>query len=193
MKRIVAFVVGSYGDCEPFIELGTEMIRRGYKFTIVSFTDHRERILNRKIDFLPIHGDLKEMTRRLLSESTGAKNSMDGLKDMLENTPQLYDDFLDGAKHADLIIYMQFGALAYHFAEAFNIPCVRTLVYPFDVTGLYSSMFPQFTDSPLKSKVSYIASDFMMNMISVKTANMYRKKTWTGKMESFQILQKDAW
>ncbi|MBR3534982.1 MAG: glycosyltransferase family 1 protein [Oscillospiraceae bacterium] len=190
MKRIVAFAVGSYGDCEPFIELGTEMLHRGYKFTIVSFIDHRKRILNRGIDFLPIHGDLKEMTRRLLSESTGAKNSMYGLKDMLEKSPQLYNDFLRGAKCADLIIYMQFGALAYHFAEAFGIPCVRTMVYPFDVTGAYSSMFPQFTDSPIKSKISYIASDIMMNMISVKTANVYRKKLGLGKWNYLRFYKK---
>ncbi len=187
MKRIVAFAIGSYGDCSPFIELGSEMIKRGYNFTIVSFEDHRNHIVKRGIDFIPIHGNLEEMTRVLLSESKGAGDSMTGLKNILKEATGLYDDFYNAAITADLIIYMQFGALAYHFAQAFNIPCIRTLVYPFDVTAKYSSMFPESAKSAFKCKLSYYASFVMMNIISLEKANEFRKKLMLDKWNLFRF------
>lgn len=189
-KMITAFAVGSYGDVEPFIFLGKELKRRGHAFKIVTFPDHQKRILDNGLQYGYLHGSLEEMTRRLLSESGGASESLRGLKDILEKTEHLYEDFYESCKEADVVIYMQFGALAYHFAEKFNKTCVRTFVFPYDPTSQYSAMFPEIKDKTLICRLTYIMCDVMMNIASLKTVKRWRKQLGLSSWHLFRFYKK---
>lgn len=139
--RITAITLGSYGDIMPFVILGKELINRGYKYRIATFENYKDIIEKNGMTFLRISGDADEMVGLLLGNSNNTcSEGMNGIGFLLEKYPQLYNDFLRACIKSDLIIYMQFGALAYHFAEKFHIPVIRTFAFPFDVTKKYCSL-----------------------------------------------------
>lgn len=175
--NVTSFAIGSYGDVKPFIILGKELKKRGHNFTIVTFNDFKDIVKSNGLEFREFHGDVKKMMSSLLSENKGMKSSLDTIKKFLnDNSDVIYSDLYNACKEADIIIYMQFGALAYHFAEKFKIKCVRTFVFPYDHTKLYSPMFPTLKSGSLKCKITYSMNDLMMNWASKETVNNWRKK-----------------
>lgn len=185
--RITAFAVGSDGDVLPFIVLGKEMVRRGHEFQVVTFSCFRERVERAGLVYGRLHGDPEEMMKKMLSEQeeTGV---LEAIRELLHKYPELYQDFENGCIWADLIIYMQFGGLAYHFAEKLCKPCVRTFALPYDPTKLYSPLFPFIKRNSLRCKYSYVLSDIMMNWASLDTVNLWRKRLGLPKWNLFRFI-----
>jgi len=139
--RITAFTLGSFGDVMPFVILGRELINRGYDYRIATYEDFRKKVEAFDIPFIKISGDSGEMVSVLLSDSNnGAGEGMNGLRYLLNKYPEMYTDFYNACKDSDLVMYMQFGSPAYHFAEKFGIPAIRTYVFPFDPTSKYCAL-----------------------------------------------------
>lgn len=188
--NITSFAIGSYGDVKPFIILGKELKRRGYNFTIVTFTNFKEIIEENDLEFRLFHGSVEEMMSILLSESDGALDSLRGIKKLLKKNTLIYDDIYSACKDADAIIYMQFGALAYHFAEKMGIACIRTFVFPYDPTKLYAPMFTSLPRNTLRCKLTYYMSDIMMNWASKDIINIWRKRMGLKKWHLFSSYKK---
>lgn len=133
--NILAISLGSYGDISPFISLGKELQKRGHKFTIGTFNDFKELIIDNNLNFQEISGNSDELVSLLLSNSDNSRQSrINGIEFLLNKYPDLFNDFYSACINKDIIIYNQFGALAYHFAEKLNIPVFRSFVFPFDPT-----------------------------------------------------------
>lgn len=188
--RIAAFAVGSDGDVLPFIVLGKEMVRRGHEFQVVTFSCFRERVERAGLVYGRLHGDPEEMMKKMLSEQEEGPGVLEAIRELLHKYPELYQDFENGCIWADLIIYMQFGGLAYHFAEKLCKPCVRTFALPYDPTKLYSPLFPFIKRNSLRCKYSYVLSDIMMNWASLDTVNLWRKRLGLPKWNLFRFYKK---
>lgn len=188
--KIVAFAVGSDGDVLPFIALGKELKLRGYDFCIVTFSCFQEKIKKNGLSYGMLHGDPQEMMRKMLSEGDEGEGPLAAIGGLLGKYPQLYEEFCRPCKSSDLIMYMQFGGLAYHFAQKFNKPCIRTFALPYDPTRLYSPLFPYIKRNSLRCKISYYISDMMMNWAARATVNEWRKNLQLGKWHIYSSYKK---
>lgn len=184
--RITAITLGSYGDIMPFVILGKELINRGYEYRIATFENYKDIIEKNGMTFLRISGDADEMVGLLLGNSNNTcSEGMNGIGFLLEKYPQLYNDFLCACKKSDLIIYMQFGALAYHFAEKFHIPVIRTFAFPFDVTKKYCSLLDTMKRNSLYCYFGNVMCQMMMSWAAMKTVNIWRKHLGLKRMGKF--------
>lgn len=184
--RITAITLGSYGDIMPFVILGKELINRGYEYRIATFENYKDIIEKNGMTFLRISGDADEMVGLLLGNSNNTcSEGMNGIGFLLEKYPQLYNDFLGACIKSDLIIYMQFGALAYHFAEKFHIPVIRTFAFPFDVTKKYCSLLDTMKRNSLYCYFGNVMCQMMMSWAAMKTVNIWRKRLGLKRMGKF--------
>lgn len=184
--RITAITLGSYGDIMPFVILGKELINRGYEYRIATFENYKDIIEKNGMTFLRISGDADEMVGLLLGNSNNTcSEGMNGIGFLLEKYPQLYNDFLRACIKSDLIIYMQFGALAYHFAEKFHIPVIRTFAFPFDVTKKYCSLLDTMKRNNLYCYFGNVMCQMMMSWAAMKTVNIWRKCLGLKRMGKF--------
>ena len=184
--RITAITLGSYGDIMPFVILGKELINRGYEYRIATFENYKDIIEKNGMTFLRISGDADEMVGLLLGNSNNTcSEGMNGIGFLLEKYPQLYNDFLRACIKSDLIIYMQFGALAHHFAEKFHIPVIRTFAFPFDVTKKYCSLLDTMKRNNLYCYFGNVMCQMMMSWAAMKTVNIWRKRLGLKRMGKF--------
>ena len=184
--RITAITLGSYGDIMPFVILGKELINRGYEYRIATFENYKDITEKNGMTFLRISGDADEMVGLLLGNSNNTcSEGMNGIGFLLEKYPQLYNDFLGACIKSDLIIYMQFGALAYHFAEKFHIPVIRTFAFPFDVTKKYCSLLDTMKRNSLYCYFGNVMCQMMMSWAAMKTVNIWRKRLGLKRMGKF--------
>lgn len=184
--KITAITLGSYGDIMPFILLGEELVKRGYEYKIATFDNYRHMIEERGLIFSKISGDSDEMVGLLLGNSNNTRSEgMNGIGFLLGKYPQLYNDFFGACKGSDLIIYMQFGALAYHFAEKFHIPVIRTFAFPFDVTKKYCSLMDTMKRDSLYCYFGNVMCQMLMSWAAMKTVNIWRKRLGLKRMGRF--------
>lgn len=190
--KITALSIGSLGDVQPFILLGKELTKKGHDFSIAAFPDFQPEIEAAGLTYKLIEGDVRNMMRILLSERKSSKKSagIEGLKSVLAAHPDVYDNINNAVIGNDLIIYMQFGAIAYHFAEKYNIPCIRTFVFPSDPTKQYAVLNPKLPRNSIKCKIFYKTADLCMNLGSIEHVNLWRKKLGLKKWHKWSSYKK---
>ena len=189
--KITAIVLGSYGDVTPFIVLGKELSKRGHIFSIATFAEYEKVIWNSGLQFNNISGNSDEIVSVLLGNSQNTRNDgVNGIKFLLLKYPQLYDEFYGACKNSDLIIYMQFGALAYHFADKFGIPVIRTFVFPFEPTKQYAPLMPHAKRNSIFSYIADCLCSIFMSWASLEEANIWRKKLGLKKWHIYNSYKK---
>ncbi len=189
--NILAISLGSYGDISPFISLGKELQKRGHKFTIGTFTDFKELIIDNNLNFQEISGNSDELVSLLLSNSDNSRQSgINGIEFLLNKYPDLFNDFYSACINKDIIIYNQFGALAYHFAERLNIPVFRSFVFPFDPTKQYSSLITTNKRDSIINYFSYYLCYYFFNKASLNIAKIWRKKLGLSSWNIFKNYRK---
>lgn len=185
--RIVCITLGSRGDVSPFIEVAKELKNRGHEITIATFAEYEMEILAAGIKFGKISGNSYEMVDVLLGNNDNStEEGVNGIEYLLHKYSTLYEEFYTACKDKDVIMYMQFGALAYHFAEKFNVPVIRTFVFPFDPTKKYYSMKIRPPKNSILSYWCYYLCYFFMSYASMKVVNIWRKKLRLGKWNVFK-------
>lgn len=190
--NITAVVVGSTGDVEPFIVLGKELKRRGYDYSIATFQQYKPDIEKAGLGYKLIEGDIGMMMKTLLTKREGdsKKSGKNGLTRVLEAHPNLWNNMKAAMKNTDLVIYMQFGALAYHFAEKMKIPAVRTFVFPSDPTRQYSVLGIPRPRNSFGSWLNYVIGAYVMNTATMDTAKLWRKKLGLSGWNRFSSYKK---
>lgn len=188
--NVTGVVVGSIGDLQPFIALGKELRNRGYQVRLLTFEAFRSKVEKDGLEFCLLHGDPEEMMRKMLSEEQEGPGVLRSIRELLGKYPQIYQDIHHACIHSDLIIYMQFGALAYHFAEKWNIPCVRTFAIPYDPTKLYSPFFPYIKRNTVRCKCSYKLCEIMMNWAAKPTIDMWRTQLGLNQWNLFRTYRR---
>lgn len=176
--NITAFVFGSTGDVFPFIVLGKELKKRGHNYAVATFDEFRNDVEKAGLTYKYVEGNMQFMMNTLLTERKGDKKTdgLNGLKQVLMKHKNLYRDIKNACEGTELIIYMQFGALAYHFAEKYHIPCIRTFVYPSDPTRQYSVLGKEMPRNTFRCKMGYRIGALCMNIASIETVNEWRKR-----------------
>ncbi|WP_026506313.1 glycosyltransferase [Butyrivibrio sp. NC3005] len=189
--RITAITLGSYGDIMPFMLLGQELIKRGYKYRLASFESLRPKAYEMGLEFSKISGDMDELVGVLLGNSDNTKKAgMNGLEYLISKYPGLYDDLDRAVKDSDVLIYMQFGAIAYHFAQKYGIEVIRSMAFPFENTKCYAAMMDTLTRNSIKCYLLNVMCEKMMAYAVRHTVNDFRKRLGLKSWNIFKSYKK---
>lgn len=189
--RITAVTLGSYGDIMPFMLLGKELKKRGYIFRLASFESLKEKALNMGFEFAKISGDMEELVSVLLGNSNNTRESgMQGLEYLISKYPDLYEDLDKAVKDSDVIMYMQFGAIAYHFAEKYGKEVIRSMAFPFENTRKYAAMMDSMKRDSIYCYLANVMCEKMMAYAVRQTVNDFRKRLGLKSWNLFRSYKK---
>lgn len=145
--KIVFAVFGSLGDMHPMNALGIEMKRRGHDVVFATMEFYREKIETLGFEFRPMrpHYNLegeenRELARRLMDAKTGSELL---LKEMiLPALRPMYEDLLEIAADADLLISTEVVFVARSVAEKTGVKWVTTTLAPGTFLSAYDPFVP---------------------------------------------------
>ena len=134
--------LGSLGDLYPYLALASEMQRRGHQATILTGSQHQSRIDRSGVRFQQVAPDLdftdKTFQARAMDEVTGGRYMLRDV--MLPPIRTNYDNLLQAASEADLLVTQMLAYAGPMVAEKTGIPWVSTILAPLS--------FFSYRDSP---------------------------------------------
>lgn len=140
--RVLILTLGSRGDVQPYVALGTELSTRGHEVTVATSTDFRNAIEGAGLGYGEIALDFRAITAQ--PETRAATRSVRGLLAALRDGGELIDVSLHGSWNAartcdpDVIVYHPKMLGAPHIAEKLGVPALLAAVVPaMSPTGTY--------------------------------------------------------
>lgn len=170
---ITAVAVGTRGDVGPLAELGSDMVKKGHDFRILTSEAFRPLIENKGVKYLHLSTDADHVMQYLVAEYKTSLDFAKGMFKLKKENPKFWDETTAAIKGSDAVMYGTCSAFARHAADALNIPCIRYFYSPMDPTDQYSLYSTEY-DSPKVLK-SYASLPKGMNMMTALALNKYRK------------------
>lgn len=127
--------MGSLGDLHPQIAIALELRRHGHEIVFATHQEYQAKIEALEFEFYRLRpnadnglGDFAEMARRAMDLTTGTEYV---IRDWIcRNLRETYDDLLDCARNADLIIAGELVYVASMVAEKLNLPWILVVLQP---------------------------------------------------------------
>ena len=172
---ITAAAVGTRGDVNPLAELGSEMVKQGHEFRILTSEAFRPLIEKKGVTFLPLSTDADHVMQYLVAEYKTSLDFTRGMFRLKKENPDFWEETISAIRGSDAVMYGTCAAFARHAADALGIPCIRYFYSPMDPTDQYSLYSTEY-DSPKVLK-SYSGLPQGMNLMTMLALNKYRKKS----------------
>lgn len=184
--RVCFFTLGSRGDVQPYVALAKCLIEHGHETTICTGASFQRFIESNGIRFNKTALDLMELAKtaegKAVLESPSKhmglvmKFSRDVIRPAYRKT---MDDFYDGARDADIIVYHPKALGAVDISVKLGIPCVS--MPPIPITYPITE-FPNLAISPTANFGKAInRMTYMINRkiesTQIKEINDFRSKT----------------
>ncbi|KAI1385128.1 glycosyltransferase family 1 protein [Hypoxylon trugodes] len=149
--NIVIQVVGSRGDVQPFIALGTELLRHGHRVRLATHDTFAEFVRDSGLEFYPIGGDPAELMAYMV-KNPGLFPSMKSLKDGdIQKKRKMISEILKGCWNscidkdpvtmcpfvAEVIIANPPSFAHIHCAQALGIPLHLMFTMPWTITKAF--------------------------------------------------------
>lgn len=202
--KIVILTLGTRGDVQPYVALSQALIKRNHSVKICTGESFKNFVEEHGIDFHKASIDFMELLKTEAGQAIFNGGKMK-LKEIMAFTKSVvnplfrktFDDFLQAAADADLLIYHPKALAAVDVAEYYNIPCICCppvpMVYPI-------KEFPSLAVSPNKNfgpwinKMTYKLAKFGESS-SMKDINAFRVKHHMSKRKmgayTFKYQSKD--
>lgn len=174
-KKILAVVLGSEGDLLPFIHLAGALELYGHRLVLAGFDEFSERFRGGGVEYLGIPGDCQSMMKRLLGDSKGILDIIQGIRQLIGD-PDTFKVLEKAIEDADLVLYTQFSEVARVFAAAQGIPSVRVQVFPTEPGLRYSLVDPRKLDGTIGAAVTHIISNTLMAWATRPVREAWRKR-----------------
>jgi len=131
-KRIVIATIGSLGDLHPCIALALELGRRGHRVTIATTEFYRAKIEGLGIEFHAVRPKWDPTDPELIRQCEDLKRGLEVLyrEMLLPGLRETYDDLLEVAASADLMIAGELIYAAPLVAEKLSLPWVSDILSP---------------------------------------------------------------
>jgi len=131
-KRILFATVGSLGDLHPCLALALELQRRGHTSTIASIEYYRSKVEGLGIGFLPLRPDLDPTDGEMIRQCEDLKRGPEILfrKIVLPHLRETYQDLLEAAAGADLMVAGELNYAAPLVAEKIGLRWVSAILSP---------------------------------------------------------------
>ncbi|HYO62654.1 MAG TPA: glycosyltransferase [Pyrinomonadaceae bacterium] len=148
-RRIVITTFGSFGDIHPYVALARELSARGHRPVIATSPLYREKLAAAGVEFHPTRPDFPgpdrmeeaaELARRAVHPRTGGEFILKEY--MLPATRDMYEDLIEVARGADLLVSHVITYAAPLVAEKLNLPWVSTVLAPINFASVYDPPVP---------------------------------------------------
>ncbi|NLG10209.1 MAG: glycosyltransferase family 1 protein [Coriobacteriaceae bacterium] len=135
--KVCFFTLGSRGDVQPYVALGSELTREGHEVEICTGESFRQLVESNGIDFTPTTSDLMA-----IAESPEGKAILEhpikNLRSTLRYSKEVIypayrktlEEFYQAAGDADVIVYHPKALGAVDIALKIGIPCVSMPLVP---------------------------------------------------------------
>jgi len=141
---ITILTAGTRGDTQPYIALGLELKKAGYKVRIATFENYKTSIEGYGLEFYPIRGDISMVTSSdSIQIGMKADNpfkvllSFNKLKSLVFD---LQEDFFNACLGSDAIVYHPGVPIGYFIAQYFKIPSILATPFPMTPTKDYPAL-----------------------------------------------------
>ncbi len=181
--RITAVAVGTRGDVNPLVELGSEMVKKGHDFRILAMEEFRPLIEKKNVTYLHLDGDADHVMKYLVTDYKNSMDFMIGLMKLKKENPMFMEQTLKAIEGSDVCMYGTCSGFVRDAADKLNIPCIRYFYSPYDRTDLYS-LYSLEHNTPAVAK-SYDNITSGMPMLSNILMGKWRKKNGIPKVKNF--------
>lgn len=184
MSCIVMTTIGSLGDLHPKIAIALELRQRGHEIVFATHQEYQDRIEALGFEFRRMRpdntalNDPEEMAR-MMDLKTGTEYVIGYW--LLASLRETYEDLLNTAKNADLIISGEGVVIARLVAEKLDIPWVFTILQPMAFMSSY--------DPPVIPLFPYLAKlrkfGFVFNRGIIRLSKII-SKPWVEPIDRFK-------
>ena len=141
---ISILTIGSRGDVQPFIALGVELKKAGYRVQVATFENFESFVTDHGLELYPIQGDISKIaSSNFLQDAHQADNpfkfllSFNKLKSLVF---ELQKDFFEACKGSDAIVYHPGVSIGYFIAQHLQAPGILASPFPMTPTRAYPSL-----------------------------------------------------
>jgi sterol 3beta-glucosyltransferase len=181
--RITIFCVGSRGDVQPYIALGSGLLRAGHEVTIGTHTNFQEMVETNRLHFSPVEGNIREILqteegRKWIEADSNPFSFFAGLIRLtLSRFGVLTRDAWEACKNAEAIVYSPLGLCCHSIAEKLKIPACMAPVQPVSPTTIFASpMFPPVALGKLYNVTTHKAASQIVWQPFRNAFNRWRKE-----------------
>ena len=147
-KRIILTTFGSFGDINPYLAIALGLKERGHRPVIATSGFYRSRIEGMGVEFHPVRPDIDlediDSIRRIMHEWKGPQVLV--REYLLPHLHDSYNDLLEVARDADLILTHPITYAGPIIAEKYNIPWASAVIAPISLFSAYDP--PVFPGTP---------------------------------------------
>jgi UDP:flavonoid glycosyltransferase YjiC (YdhE family) len=135
--------LGSYGDLYPYLAIAREVKKLGHCVTIASSATYRTKVESEGIGFAAIRPDIslenREMMQFLFHQRRGTERV---LRQVAAHARESYEDTLDAAWDADVIVTHPITMAAVLAAEKLNLRWISTVLAPISFVSAHDPPVP---------------------------------------------------
>jgi UDP:flavonoid glycosyltransferase YjiC (YdhE family) len=131
-KRVLFATVGSLGDLHPCLALALELQRRGHLVTVATTEYYRSKVEKLGLGFVPIRPDMDPTDSEMIRQCEDLKRGPEILfrKIVLPHLRETYEDLLEAAAGADLLVAGELNYAAPLVAEKLGLRWVSAILSP---------------------------------------------------------------
>jgi rhamnosyltransferase subunit B len=142
--KIVIAAFGSLGDMHPMNALGIELKKRGHEVVFAAMEFYREKVEMLGFELRPMRPNLDPNDKQLARELMDAEKGSELLlrKIILPNLRPMYQDLLEAAADADLLISSEVVFIADSVAQKNGIKWITTTLAPGTMLSAHDPFVP---------------------------------------------------
>ncbi|HUF39195.1 MAG TPA: glycosyltransferase [Anaerolineales bacterium] len=170
--RLTFLALGSRGDVQPYVALGSALAGCGYRVRIATFESFREMVARRGLDFHPVPGDAQavfQVTAQALP--AGTRNPFRMMRAIMRGYGALVDDYIRAFSSEDLfdsdaiLNQLPGGLFGGDLAERLGIPYLTLSVIPLVPTRAFP--LPLLASRSLGGPLNLLSYAFAERMLWV--------------------------
>jgi len=139
--RVVVLAVGSRGDVEPFVALGTRLRAAGHQVTLATHREFHELAGRYGVDVAELPGDPREMLAtpagRVLLAARTPVGLVRGLRRLMDGIADSYPYAERAAAGADVVVYSTLALVGITVADWLGVPAVAAHLQPAQPTRAF--------------------------------------------------------
>lgn len=157
MMLITMLTTGTRGDTQPFMALGLELKKKGYRVRIAASEAYQDFIESYGFEYAMLRGDVSKIIESgAADDAINADNPLkffSSLKNekMMGMMVNIQKDLHKACKGAGAIVYHPGAAIGYFAAKEMNIPSILASPFPMTPTKDYPALI--FYDRPRFGKI----------------------------------------
>jgi UDP:flavonoid glycosyltransferase YjiC (YdhE family) len=143
MARVLLTTFGSYGDLYPYLAIGEELNHLGHQPVLATSAGYREKIQSVGLEFSAIRPDIslfdQDTIRYFFDRRRGTERVIRAMVSVIRET---YEDTLEAARNADLIVTHPLSFAAVAVAQHLKLPWVSSVLAPGSFLSAYDPPVP---------------------------------------------------